>query len=186
MVKRKKIDPEPEELDEELDEDYEEPHVPEEGGLTYKKRYTVGMIKPDKSEKGTKCYGLFFETEKLVEAKKEAEKAFKEDNLEVVVWDRDKWSSEAGTDVARYIPEVKDDEDEHEPIIKQLRSDDPPVKKTGTRTVKDDEDVVESRNSGRPKRTTPKKSVSKSRSDGGVARKKKIPPSKRKKFKRKR
>jgi len=89
-----------------------------EGGLTYEMRYTVGVLKPEQSYEGSKCYGLFFETEKLTEAKKEAEKAFREDNLEVVIWDREKWSSEAGTEVARYIPEpeVKEDDDEREEI----------------------------------------------------------------------
>jgi hypothetical protein len=156
MVKRKKIQPEPEEP-EELEE---EPYVPEEGGLTYTMRYTVGMLKPEQSYEGSKCYGIFFETEKLVEAKKEAEKAFKEDNLEVVVWDREKWSSDAGTEVARYVPETE---------------------------VKDDEDAIESRDRGRSKRATPKKTVGKPRTASSVCanpKRKKIPPSKRKKRKR--
>jgi len=105
MVKRKKI--KPEESDDEQDV-----YVPEEGSLTYTMRYIVGVLKPEQSSEGSECYGLFFETEKFIEAKKEAEKAFKEDNLEVVIWDRDKWSSDGGSEVARYVPEtVKDDND---------------------------------------------------------------------------
>ena len=174
-MKRKKIEPEPEEWDE-----LDEPYVPDDCGLTYKMRYTVGMLKPERSDKGTKCFGLFFETEKLVKAKKEAEKAFKEDNLEVVIWDRDKWSSDTGCEVARYVPEteVKDDDE------RGTRRDNKTG--TGTGTVKDDEDAVELRNSGRPKRREPKKRVSKPRPDNGIIRgpRKKIPPSKRKKRKR--
>lgn len=160
MVKRKKIPktvPEPE-YSEELD-DEEEVYEPEEGGLTFEMRYTVGILKPADSYEGSKCYSVFFETEKLVEAKVEAEKAFKEDNLEVVIWDREKWSSETGTDIVRYSPEVTE--------------------------VKEDEDVVKPRDRGRQKsggsdaEPAPKKKVvSDNRRNSGA--KKKIPPSKRK------
>ena len=184
MVKRKKIDPEPEEPEDEEPEpeepEDEEPYVPEVGGLTYTKRYIVGIIKPKQSDEGSKCYGLFFETQKLVEAKKEAEKVFKEDNLEVVVWDRDKWLSDAGTEVARYIPEteVKDDEDGHR------NRNSKPTGTPGAGAKAPGSKITRSR---RKKATA---SLQELREQGGgstasVPRNKKIPPSKRK-LKRKR
>tara|TARA_Y100000034_G_scaffold134357_1_gene202548 strand:- start:888 stop:1229 length:342 start_codon:yes stop_codon:yes gene_type:complete len=90
----------------------EENEVENEDGLTYTKRYTVGVLKPEESSEGSKCFGLFFETNKLVEAKKQADQAFKEDGLETVVWDKEKWSSSSGQAVYCLSPEeqVKDDD----------------------------------------------------------------------------
>lgn len=199
MVKRKKIepdpDPEPEELNDEDEElEPEEQETPEEGGLTYKMRYTVGMHNPEQSEKGTKCFGLFFETEKLVEAKREAEKAFKEDNLEVVIWDRDKWSSDAGCEVARYVPEteVKGDEDGEfggDTIgigatihtSKASKSREPKAK--GNRGPKARNGSPSTARGGS---SAKRKKSAKSSHVPDRTSKKKIPPSKRKKSKRKR
>jgi|APSaa5957512535_1039671.scaffolds.fasta_scaffold48118_1 hypothetical protein len=168
MVKRKKISktvPEPELSEEELDDDEDDVVIePEEGGLTFEMRYTVGILKPQDSYEGSKRYSVFFETEKLSEAKSEALKAFKEDKLEVVVWDREKWCD---SDIIRHSPEVTE--------------------------VKEDEDVIKPRDRGRQKsvgsddgrrqKSVTKKSAT-GRSSSGSARrsgvKKKIPPSKRK------
>ena len=96
-------------------------------GLTYTKRYTVGVLKPEESSEGSKCFGLFFETNKLVEAKKQADQAFKEDGLETVVWDKEKWSSPGGEAVYRLSPEpepepVKEDDDERRTRKRKKRS----------------------------------------------------------------
>jgi hypothetical protein len=167
MVKRKKISktvPEPElseeELsEEELDDDEDDVVIePEEGGLTFEMRYTVGILKPQDSYEGSKCYSVFFETEKLAEAKSEALKAFKEDKLEVVVWDREKWCD---SDIIRHSPEVTE--------------------------VKEDEDVVKPRDRGRQKSSgsdgepiPKKKAIRGTNSKSKSGAKKKIPPSKRK------
>lgn len=97
----------------------------EDHGMNFDKRYTVGVLKPEQSSPpGSMCYGLFFETDKLAEAKKEADQAFKEDGLETVVWDREKWSSPDGEVVYRLSPEpeVKDDDDEPEQPKRKKRA----------------------------------------------------------------
>ena len=94
-----------EEDDEEEEDDDEEEDVPKKkDDLTFEKRYTVGIIDPKKSEKGNRCYNIFFENNKLATAKAKAKAKFEEEKekLDVVVWDRDKWSSDAGTEVTRF------------------------------------------------------------------------------------
>ena len=100
--------------------DEEPEQVESESDLNFDKRYLVGVLKPAESYAGSKCFGLFFETNKLSEAKKEADKAFEEDKLETVVWDKEKWS--ADTDVVyRLVPEVKEDKDDDDTKSKQPR-----------------------------------------------------------------
>jgi len=135
----KRIDPEPEpEIEDEIQEDSSSD---DDDGLTYTKRYTVSIFQPAKSYIGCKCYKDFYETDQLADAKKTAEATFKEENLEVVIWDRERFSD----DPIRYIPDepVKDDEDDSATTK--------PAAKTRRRTNKKDAASPTSSTSGRSK-----------------------------------
>lgn len=126
------------------DEDIIEGDIEDDNGLTYTKRYTVSILLPEKSCEGTRSYKDFYETNVLVDAKKEAEKSFKEDKLEVTIWDHEKWH----LDPIRYIPEVKEVEDD-----KTV----PPKGKRRTRTNKPDVDKSDGDRSTLPKPKHPRK-----------------------------
>lgn len=118
--------------EEEQEQQQEQPEC--EHDLTYTKRYTISLFNPEKSGVGCKVYDDVAETDKLADAKKQAQKLLEAENQIVAIWDRD-WGTNPPI-ILEPPQEVKDDDDPEPTKPKKRRSNKPAPKPKHTRKRK--------------------------------------------------